>query len=361
VFSGNDRGAGVIGISMLTLNVEQAGGTLTYTRQLLRALGRVGELEYRVLLPAGTIGAEGGVPAVAVREFPAGRTRWSRTAAMARTLVAPGRLRAVVEAQGLDALHFPVGVMLPRVDSPPTATTIHDLQHEEFPEFFSRGQQAYRRRVYGWTIDRSRVLIAISEHVRGLLIERHGVYPERVVTIHHGIDHDLFSPRTDDRRPFLVYPANHWPHKNHDRLLEAVALVRRERPELGLVLTGVGLGGWSVPDWVDVRGRVSDEELVELYRTAAALVFPSLSEGFGLPPLEAMACGCPVAVSSAASLPEVCGDAAVYFDPTSVEDIARGIDDVLADPPMGGVEQAARFTWDECARRHDAVYRHLTG
>jgi glycosyltransferase involved in cell wall biosynthesis len=72
-----------------------------------------------------------------------------------------------------------------------------------------------------------------------------------------------------------------------------------------------------------------------------------------------MACGCPVAVSRAASLPEVCGDAAVYFDPTSVEDIARGIDEVLATPPPGGIEQAARFTWDECARRHDAVYRQL--
>jgi glycosyltransferase involved in cell wall biosynthesis len=89
------------------------------------------------------------------------------------------------------------------------------------------------------------------------------------------------------------------------------------------------------------------------------MVFPSLSEGFGLPPLEAMACGCPVAVARAASLPEVCGDAAVYFDPTSVEDIARGIDDVLRNPPPGGVDRAARFTWDECAHRHDAVYRDL--
>jgi glycosyltransferase involved in cell wall biosynthesis len=265
----------------------------------------------------------------------------------------------VVESQGLAALHFPVGVMLPRVDDPPAATTIHDLQHEEFPEFFSAGQRAYRRRVYGWTIDRSRVLIAISEYVRGLLIERHGVYPDRVVTIHHGIDHDLFSPAPVEREPFLIYPANRWRHKNHDRLLEAVALVRRERPQLRLVLTGAGHDGRRLPEWVDARGRVDDEELVGLYRSAAAMVFPSLSEGFGLPPLEAMACACPVAVARAASLPEVCGDAAVYFDPASVEDIARGIDTVLRNPPPGGVDRAARFTWDECAHRHDAVYRDL--
>src|SRR5262249_52960948 len=197
----------------------------------------------------------------------AGAKSWARTAAMARPLAAPGRVRAAVPSHALDALHSPVGVMPPRVDAPPAATTIHDLQHEEFPEFFSAGQRAYRRRVYGWTIDRSRVLVAISEYVRGLLIERHGGYPERVVTIHHGIDHDPFSPAAVERRPFLVYPATRWRHKNHDRLLDAVALARRERPELRLVLTGAGHEGRELPDWVDARGRVSDEELVELYRT----------------------------------------------------------------------------------------------
>jgi glycosyltransferase involved in cell wall biosynthesis len=101
---------------------------------------------------------------------------------------------------------------------------------------------------------------------------------------------------------------------------------------------------------------------VELYRTATALVFPSLYEGFGQPPLEAMACGCPVAVSNTTSLPEVCGDAATYFDPTSVDDIARAIEDVLAWPEAlveRGLRRAQLFSWDECARRHDAVYREL--
>ena len=98
------------------------------------------------------------------------------------------------------------------------------------------------------------------------------------------------------------------------------------------MLTGLGSPG-GLPDGVTSLGRVSDERLVELYRSAAALVFPSLYEGFGLPPLEAMACGCPVAVSRVAALPEVCGDAAVYFDPTSVETIAQGIVEVLDRPP----------------------------
>jgi glycosyltransferase involved in cell wall biosynthesis len=250
--------------------------------------------------------------------------------------------------------------MLPRVESPPAATTMHDLQHEAFPQFFSRGQLAYRRRVYGWTIGRSRIVIADSEHARTTLLEHYDLDPERARVIHLGVDLDVFVPDGRPRGQFLLYPANAWPHKNHERLFAAFALVQRERPELRLVLTGAGHARMALPPGVESRGHVTLEELVDLYRTAAALVYPSLYEGFGIPPLEAMACDCPVAVSRAASLPEICGNAAVYFDPVSVEDIARGIADVLARPRPGGPERAARFTWDECARRHDAVYRELS-
>ena len=349
----------MIGISMLTLNLEAAGGTLTYAREFVRALARVGELEYRVFVSPNAPVAGDGLPSTLVSDFPVGQTRVRRIAGLVRAAVLPGRFRDALQTGELEGVHFPLGVMLPRLDAPPAAATVHDLQHEEFPQFFSSGQRAYRRRVYGWTIRRSRVLVAISEYIRRSLIERHGVDPARVRTIHHGIDPSVFSPGAEVRKPMLVYPANRWPHKNHGRLLEAFALVRREQPELRLVLTGGGHERLALPDGVETRGYVWVAELVELYRSASAVVFPSLYEGFGLPPLEAMACGCPVAVSRAASLPEICGDAAVYFDPTSVEDIARGIDEVLTRPPRGGLAQAARFTWEECARRHDDVYREL--
>src|SRR5207302_5019140 len=133
------------------------------------------------------------------------------------------------------------------------------------------------------------------------------------------------------RQPFLLYPANPWPHKNHARLYEALALVRRDRPELRLVLTGSGHAA-ELPDGVESRGRVSFDELVTLYRTASALVFPSLYEGFGLPPLAATACGCPVAASAATSLPEVCGDAGQHLDPLAAADMAGAIAAVLHDP-----------------------------
>ena len=108
-------------------------------------------------------------------------------------------------------------------------------------------------------------------------------------------------------------------------------------------------------------GRVGWDELPSLYRRAGALVFPSLYEGFGLPPLEAMASGCPVASSNAASLPEVCGDAAVYFDPTSVDAMAAAVRKALEGELVEkGLAQAARFTWEKCAAGHDDVYRELT-
>jgi glycosyltransferase involved in cell wall biosynthesis len=237
-----------------------------------------------------------------------------------------------------------------------------DIQHVFFPHFFSRSERAYRRLAYGWSVRRSGLVIAISEHVADTLVERFGVERERIRVIHLGLDHERLSPGEGEREPFLLYPARPWPHKNHDRLFEAFALLRRERPELRLVLTGEGTERLRVPEGAEARGRISQEELVGLYRTAAALVFPSLYEGFGQPPLEAMACGCPVAASTAGSLPEVCGDAARMFDPYSVDEIAAATADVLEDPEpwvRRGLAQAALFNWDECARRHEAVYRKL--
>jgi glycosyltransferase involved in cell wall biosynthesis len=350
----------VIGISMLTLVPGLMGGSETYARQLTRALGQVGELEYRVFVPPGAEDAGGGLPTTAVAEYGAAPSAPGRLAAMARAALAPGRLRKAMGLAELDAIHFPFTVMLPPPRDLPAATTILDLQHEEHPEFFSRTQLLYRRRFYRRPLLESRMVITISEHARRTILDRYPLDPEHVRAIHLAVDHDTFTPDGRPREPFLLYPANAWPHKNHARLFEAFQLIRRERPELRLLLTGAGHEALTLPDGVESRGHVPLAELVDLYRTAAALVYPSLYEGFGMPCLEAMACGAPVAASNVASLPEVCGDAAVYLDPTSVESIAGAIRRVLDDPPSGGTEQAARFTWEACARQHDAVYRALT-
>jgi glycosyltransferase involved in cell wall biosynthesis len=351
----------VIGISMLTLVPGIVGGSETYARELCRALARVGRLEYHAYVPTIATDAGDGLATSVVEGYRASHSMPGRIAAMSLAATAPGRLRRALRTSELDAIHFPLSVMLPPVDTPRSATTVLDVQHEVFPEFFSRAELAYRRRVYGWTVRKSSIVITISEHARTTLIDRLELDPKRVRAIYLAVDHERFRPDGRQREHFLLYPANAWPHKNHGRLFEAFAVVRRERPELRLVLTGAAHERLSLPEGAESRGHVSVDELVALYRSAAALVYPSLYEGFGIPCVEAMACGCPVAASDVASIPEVCGDTAVYFDPLDPESIAEGIRTVLDHPPAGAIERAARFTWDECARRHDDVYAELAG
>jgi glycosyltransferase involved in cell wall biosynthesis len=347
-----------VGISLLTLVPGVVGGSETYARELVRALGRVGELEYRVFTPSIVDDVEG----ERISSYRASRTMLGRVRAMGQAAVAPRALRRELRLDELDAIHFPLTVMLPRVERPPAVVSLLDIQHLFFPEFFSRAERLYRRLAYGSSLRRARTIVAISGHVKETLVERMGVEPERIEVIHLGLDHELFRPGSKQREPILLYPANPWAHKNHARLFEAFTRLRREHSQLRLVLTGTGLERLSPPEGVEIRGRVAREELASLYRRASALVFPSLYEGFGQPPLEAMASGLPVATSTAGSLPEVCGSAARYFDPTSVDEMVEAVLTVLADPDRlveRGLERAAGFTWDATARAHDRVYRAL--
>jgi glycosyltransferase involved in cell wall biosynthesis len=346
-----------VGLSLLTLVPGISGGSETYVRELVRALGRVGRFEYRVFLP--TIATDvNGLPAEIVHEYHASRSTSGRVVAMARASLFGGSIGR--RFGGLDALHFPLSIMVPPVRGRPTATTILDVQHEVLPQFFSRAELAYRRKAYGSSIHRSRLIVTISRHAAETLVERLGVPEEQVRPIHLGIDHEVFRTGEEARGAFLFYPAHGWPHKNHGRLFEAFAELRHRRPGLELVLTA-----YEGPAQEGVRslGRVPRDELARLYRTAAALVFPSLYEGFGQPPLEAMACGCPVACSNAASLPEVVGDAARLFDPTSTEELVVAAEEVLDDPEpwrRRGLDRAAGFTWEKTALAHDAVYEELS-
>jgi glycosyltransferase involved in cell wall biosynthesis len=267
---------------------------------------------------------------------------------------------AVWRPRPLAAIHYPFTIPLPRAAGA-AAITLHDVLHHDLPDLVPRAERLFRALAYDRTACRAQLVIVPTEFVRERAVAALGLDPGRVRVVLHGIDHERFRPGEEEREPFLLYPARPWPHKNHARLLEAFALLRRERPELRLVLTGGGHRPATEPG-VEVRGLVSNDELVSLYRRAAALVFPSRYEGFGVPPLEAMACGCPVAAARAGSLPEVCGDAARLFDPASPEEIAAAVLDVLTEPDAWtrrGVERAATFTWERSAREHEAVYREL--
>lgn len=264
----------------------------------------------------------------------------------------------------------------------PSVITVHDLMHMIFREHFSRAKVAAARLVMRRAANKARRIIAISNSTgRDLSALLPGVSCKvRVVyrfantffaSEKQGSDAYLASGDGDLSR-YVLYVGNRKPHKNLVRLLEAFMLLRQEDPDLRLVIVGKrfrpidevdqAVARLGLHDAVMEVEGCSDEELRHLYMGARALVLISLYEGFGLPPLEAMACGTPVVVSNVASLPEVVGNAGVYVNPYEVEDIARGIHRVLTDENLRrefrekGLARARLFTWERAARETLAVF-----
>lgn len=350
-----------VGISLLTLVPGELGGSESATSGLLEGLARVGTLGYRVYLPPVAPDAAEGLPRELVPEYRRARTIPERLFAMGLATARPAPIRR--RFNGADIVHYPLTIRLPAVDVP-SVVTLHDLQHLDLPGLFSRGERAFRTLAWHRSVRHADLVVCPSAFVRERAESRLGIEDGKLRTIPHGIDHARFSPGRDEEGEhdeFLLYPARAWPHKNHAQLLAAFALLRRDRPSLRLVLTGGGNRG-SVPDGVEVRGHVALDELVGLYRSAAALVFPSLYEGFGQPVLEAMACGCPVACSEIPALVEVAGDAAIMFDPDNAESIAAEVLRLLDERGVyreRGLARAAEFTWERSAAAYETLYREL--
>ncbi len=353
-----------VAISALTLIPGVSGGTESYLRNLCNALREVGRHEYTVFGPV--IGPDAGASlgTVVVPSYRASFTTPGRIAAMLEGVIAPQRTGRAIAVMKPDVLHYPLTINTPRVKAAAVVTTIHDLQHEDLPELFSRAERAYRKVAYRDAVRRSDLIIADSEHCRQQVVHAFGVDPHKVRRIYLGIDSQRFLPGSGRRESFIYYPANRWPHKNHDRLFAALELIRMRSPGIRLVLTGSGHDPVQLPANVESLGRVSAERVAELYRSASALVFPSLYEGFGLPVLEAMSSGCPVACSRTASLPEVAGDAAELFDPLDADSIAAAVLRVLESPESyaeRGLQRAREFNLQDTAREHDALYAEVAG
>lgn len=222
-------------------------------------------------------------------------------------------------------------------------------------------------------------LIAVSQFTKNEFIKFARINPEKMQVIYEGSDMPLSSPLPYSdlqNKDFIMYVGQQSDYKNIRRLIEAHQLLLRDHPTLQLALVGKLSGVNGVPlqrnkQWVQQQGYknviftdfVSDEQLVWLYQHTKAYVFPSLMEGFGLPGLEAMQCGAPVVSSNATCLPEVYGDAAHYFDPTSIEDMRRAINDVVTQPELrkklveAGYAQHKKYSWQKMAEETLAVYK----
>lgn len=303
---------------------------------------------------------------------------------------APGRIvweqivAPVVSARaGLDVLFCPVNVV-PLASAVPSVVTVHDLAFLSHPEAFHAAKRRYLTAMTRLSVRRARRVIAVSAHTRDDLVRHFGVNPARVVVIPNAAD-ERFRPSADrdtlarfrakNALPerYILFVGTLEPRKNLRRLIEAFARIAGDQPDVKLVI--VGASGWLTSDLAPLvhahhlrdriifMGYVQDDALPLWYQGASVFCYPSLYEGFGLPVLEAMACGTPVVTSRTSSLPEVTGEAALLVDPTDVPGIARALTALLADGARrrelaaAGRAHARRYSWERTAAATLAVIR----
>lgn len=254
--------------------------------------------------------------------------------------------------------------------------TVYDLIHERFPELFENSVETTRPKKVA--AKRADHVICISESTRRDVVAYCGVPEERTSVVYLGVDvnflQEVGPAQQHHPRPFLLYVGARGGYKNFERLVKAFGRSQYLRREFDLLCFGGGplatfeqnlvvASGLSLGQVTHMGGQ--DEILAALYKQAAALIYPSLYEGFGIPPLEAMAVGCPVICSNRSSLPEVVGEAAETFDPFDEECMLSAMEHVLGSPTRrnalikAGLARYPLFTWEKCAQETEVIYRNL--
>jgi len=351
-------------------------GIGTYIRNLLRELAKIDhDTDYVIISRPDD---EAAVRALGDNFRPVAETAGNYS--LAEQINIPWTLRR----ERVDLFHAPHYVLPPLVRCP-SVVTIHDCIHLMFPQYLpSRWALAYARTSISMAAKRATRVLTVSESSKRDIQRFVDIPPGKVDVIYNSYDPRFgVEPDADTvnrvreryqlQSEFVLYAGNVKPHKNLERLIEAFDIVRgRGLDQLKLVLIGDEISKYTalrravhrhqLHSYVRFLGYLPQETLAVMYRLAGVFVFPSLYEGFGLPPLEAMASGTPVVTSNVSSLPEVAGDAAVLVDPYSAEAIADGMYRVLTDNDLRsdlrrrGPQRASQFSWESSVRRVREIY-----
>ena len=372
-----------IGISCFGVGLGQGGGVQVYLQNVLRALAQhdVSNNEYVLIAFPG-----GGRPDTPdPRRFSVVELRWpsgrpvSNWRTMLMKLGLPGMsdpFSAQIDALALDLVHYPGTRMQEFTLRTPVVLTFFDMQEEFFPAFFPVRERIGRSLAKRRAVARARTVIAPSRFTAVALEKRYGTHREKIACIPAGVGPEFSPVGAPGERErlcashdlptgdFVFFPANPWPHKNHERLLRAVRRLSEklgsavpvvctgrlegERRSVGALAAAAGLDASQVLD----IGFVDSAQMPALFRAAWVVAFPTLFEGFGLPVIEAMASGCPVACSDVPPLKEIAGDSARYCDATRDESVAEALAEVWQDRGLRsaliqrGLVRARQFGWD---------------
>jgi glycosyltransferase involved in cell wall biosynthesis len=381
--NGSTKEALKIGISCFGVGLGRAGGVQVYLQNLLRALARHDLSDNDYVLIAFPDGGRPDTPDP--RRFSVVELRWpsGRPVSNWRTMLVKLRLPGVrdpfsaqIDALGLDLVHYPGTRMQEFALRTPVVLTFFDMQEEFFPAFFPVRERIGRSLAKRRAVARARTVIAPTRFTAAALEKRYGTPREKIACIPAGVGPEFSPVGVSGERErlcarydvpmgdFVFFPANPWPHKNHERLLRAV---RRLSETLGLtvplVCTGrlegerrsiAAMAAAAGLDHDQVRdlGFIDHAQMPALFRAARLVAFPTLFEGFGLPVIEAMASGCPVACSDIPPLREIAGDSARYCDATREESVAEALAEVWQDAGLRaalaerGLVRAREFGWE---------------
>jgi len=389
-----------VGIHVGSLVLGAHGGTDVYKHELVEAVARYGfRNHYTFMLNAGADIPTGRYPDnVCFRRVEPSRVddlfshlKWmlarrfrARCADLVSFLLAK-RAESFARHLDVDILHFPKTIIPCEYlgVKEKCILTYFDMQHEFHQEFFGPENLKLLRKIHRLSIERADRIIVPSTFTAGTLTDKYAVPKKKITYLPVGVwSSDVRLPKDQIEAVhrkyglpsrYIFYPANPWPHKNHTVLIEALRIYNQKyKEEISLVLTGrlkdsprnayslavaAGLGR-QVLD----LGFVPKDDLAAINSGAGAMVFPSLFEGFGMPLLEAMSCGCPVAAASVTSIPEVTGDAALLFDPAKPEEIAECIHRILSDRVFAadlvskGHKRAGSYLWSSVIPKMEDIY-----